>query len=254
MSSRNCSVTRKGTVAMLVDLHKHYLKLGLNYDELTDAALPVDQGSTTGKYNSLTVLTKIGFICSLIALIIDLGGLKLLLGIRCFVPHNYFTWEATRPLSDCSFCSNVTQAIELSNNITRNEFEPYAYSSMPIVIRGAFLHWPAMETFNYQYFKELYARMDPVYSSTESECQFLHFKSNFVALKDVFNMSKSRVENAKGEKSWYVGWENCYAEVQQELKKHFPIPHFLPEDAEIPNNAYVFMGYDEGASLHVSFS
>lgn len=37
------------------------------------------------------------------------------------------------------------------------------------------------------------------------------------------------------------------------MRKFYPKPHFLPEDCEIPSKEYVFMGYDEGATMHVCF-
>lgn len=38
------------------------------------------------------------------------------------------------------------------------------------------------------------------------------------------------------------------------MRKYYPKPHFLPEDCEIPSKEYVFMGYDDGATIHVYFS
>lgn len=29
---------------------------------------------------------------------------QFLITVRCFLPNNYLVWEATRPISDCSFC------------------------------------------------------------------------------------------------------------------------------------------------------
>lgn len=37
------------------------------------------------------------------------------------------------------------------------------------------------------------------------------------------------------------------------MRKYYPKPHFLPDDCEIPSKEYVFMGYDDGATMHVSF-
>lgn len=37
------------------------------------------------------------------------------------------------------------------------------------------------------------------------------------------------------------------------MRKHYPKPHFLPDDSEIPSKEYVFMGYDDGATMHVSY-
>lgn len=91
-------------------------------------------------------------------------------------------------------------------NVTREEFAPYAYSSKPIVVKKAFLHWPAMKYFDFYFFKELYQNVEDSVRSVDEECQFLHFQSNFISLRDVFAMSKARIEHKPGEKSWYVGW------------------------------------------------
>lgn len=188
MREKRCSVTAKSIVA----LNESYLKLGL---------LPLDL-ITTGCPKKKNYYYYTAFILLLISVSVQWGLINFLLSIRCVVPHNYFTWEATRPLSDCLFCSNLTEVLELPN-VTREQFEPYAYSSRPIIIRGAFLHWPAMKLFDFQFFKELYESAD---SSVEPECQFLHFKSDFITLRDIFSMSEKRVKNLPGEKSWYVGW------------------------------------------------
>lgn len=126
-------------------------------------------------------------------------------GVRCVIPNNYFIWEATRPISDCQFCWNISEVLVLQN-ATREEFAPYAYSSRPIVIKKAFLHWPAMKYFDFNFFKELYESVEDSYRSVDEECQFLHFKSDFISLRDVFAMSKNRIRGEAGEKSWYVGW------------------------------------------------
>lgn len=127
------------------------------------------------------------------------------LGIRCVIPNNYFIWEATRPVTDCSICENVTEVLSLQN-ISRENFAKFAYTSRPLVIRNAAAHWPAMKVFNFEFFKELFENIEGSYESVEEECQFLTFKTEFLSLKDVFNMSKKRLENAEGEKPWYVGW------------------------------------------------
>ena len=127
------------------------------------------------------------------------------LGIRCVIPNNYFIWEATRPVTDCSMCENVTEVLNLQN-CSREQFAKYAYTSKPLVIRNAASHWPAMKIFNFKFFKELFENIEGSYQSVEDECQFLTFKTEFISLKEVFNMSKERAENGKGEKPWYVGW------------------------------------------------
>lgn len=55
-----------------------------------------------------------------------------------------------------------------------------------------------------------------------------------------------------GKPPWYVGFSNCQTAVLHELRRLYPIPHFLPADAELPNTDYIFMGFDQGATMHVS--
>lgn len=178
------------------------------------------------------------------------GIINYVLGVRCLVPNNYIIWEGTRPLSDCQFCINTTSPIIL-HNLTQDEFAKYAYTSKPIVIKKAFLHWPAINYFDFNFFKNLYDSIENSYQSVDEECQFLHFKSNFISIKDVFEMSTARVNNEPDEKSWYVGWGNCHPQILEGMRKYYPKPHFLPDDCEIPSKEYVFMGYDAGATMHV---
>ncbi|KAJ8970156.1 hypothetical protein NQ317_003318 [Molorchus minor] len=190
------------------------------------------------------------------------------LGVRCLIPNNYFVWEATRPISDCSVCINVSSPLILPN-ISRQEFVPYAFSSKPIIIKKACLHWPA----------RLYADIDDAFKSVDEECQFLHFKSDFISIRDVFSMSQKRILNDPTEKSWYYELlqyilacfiqssnicgmvshfsraedslrGNCHPLILEEMHKHYPKPHFLPNDVEFPMKEYVFMGYDDGATMH----
>lgn len=45
---------------------------------------------------------------------------------------------------------------------------------------------------------------------------------------------------------------NCHPTIVNGMRQHYPKPHFLPEDAEIPHDDFVFMGYGDAASMHVS--
>ncbi|XP_044751907.1 uncharacterized protein LOC123311864 [Coccinella septempunctata] len=173
-------------------------------------------------------------------------------GVRCLVPNNYFVWEATRQVSDCSFCLNVSEPIIL-RNVSKEEFAPYAYTSKPVIIRNAFSHWPAMKEFDFEFFKKLYHENEDAYKSVDEECQFLHFKSDFTSLRDVFLMDHNRVVNEPGQRSWYVGWGNCHPEILTEMRKYYPKPHFLPDDCEMPSKEYVFMGYGAGATMHLDY-
>lgn len=46
---------------------------------------------------------------------------------------------------------------------------------------------------------------------------------------------------------------NCHPTILNEMRKYYPKPHFLPNDCEIPSKEYVFMGYEEGATMHVCY-
>lgn len=251
MSEENCSIFENITRKQLKNAHLRFLHLGLSLQDV-EGSLFAKRENAPSKPKRKRMVFFIFIIVFVLLVIYKSNFLNLIFGIRCVVPNNYFVWEATRPISDCNFCSNITEPIVLPN-ITRKQFEVYTYSSRPIIIRGAFLHWPAMKKFSWQYFKELYASIDESYKSVDEECQFLHFKSDFISILDVFLMSDSRVENLPGQKSWYVGWGNCHPTILQEMRQYYPKPHFLPEDAEIPHKEYVFMGYDDGATMHLDF-
>lgn len=134
-------------------------------------------------------------------------------------------------------------------NLTREEFAPFAYSSQPIIIKNAVAHWPASKILNFAFLKNLYERIP---GALDEDCQFLQFRSDFKTLKDVFRMSSERASFTDGYPPWYVGWSNCHPIVLEELRKLYPRPHFLPTDAEMPNTDYIFLGYEQGAFMHVS--
>ncbi|KAJ6647456.1 hypothetical protein Bhyg_02679 [Pseudolycoriella hygida] len=174
-----------------------------------------------------------------------------ILGIRCFIPNNYVVWEATRPIANCAYCQHVRGPLILPN-MTREEFLPYAYSPQPIIIKNSISHWPAGKLLNYNYLKNLYSKYKDDLNSFSDECQFLNFKSNFLILRDLFEMPPERAEN--GTEPWYVGFSNCQTKILNELRKLYPVPpHFLPADTEIPSHDYIFMGYDDGANMHLDY-
>lgn len=233
-------------------LNKRYLKLGAGLADLEK--LSCAECNRNKSLNSFAYILPIFilFVCFLYQNDVFYLLYYHALGIRCVVPNNYFVWEATRPISDCSFCINVTGPIVLYN-ATREEFTPYAYTSKPMVIKKAFLDWPAMKYFDFYFFKQLYESVEGSYESVDEECQFLHFQSNFISIRDVFKMDEARVRNEPGQQSWYVGWGNCHPEILGEMRRFYPKPRFLPEDCEIPSKEYVFMGYDAGATMHLDF-
>ncbi|KAL1382810.1 hypothetical protein pipiens_013216 [Culex pipiens pipiens] len=139
---------------------------------------------------TLSILYSVIFLIALFVLTPFLASFfEVILGTRCIVPNNYLVWEATRPLSDCDFCRGVQSPIILSN-CSREEFKPYAYSSRPIIIKNAVSHWPATQFLNFHLPERPYQKHPAALDSFHEDCQFLHFKSNFQTLRDVFRMSE----------------------------------------------------------------
>lgn len=186
----------------LISVNQYYVKLGFPIEDLEKEWKQTRRFSI---YSKLCLSVIFLFISLFFKTTYFIAAIHYVLGIRCIVPNNYFIWEATRPIKDCNFCSNITEPTIL-NNITRDEFLPYAYSSKPIVIQKAFLHWPALNTFSLDFFKTLYNKTEDGYRSVDEECQFLHFKSDFISIQDVFSMSLERSQNPQSDVSWYVGW------------------------------------------------
>lgn len=178
-----------------------------------------------------------------------------ILSTRCFIGMGYVSWEITRPISNCRHCSGLQAPIVLESNVTRGDFQPYAYSSQPIIVRGAAKHWEAIKSLNYSFLKDIYQRVPGAIDTVHDDCQFLHFKSNFVTLRDVFAAVKGE-EPLENGKEWYVGWNNCHPTIMKHIRNLYPHPPlpFLPEDAELASTDFVFLGYDQGAIMHVSDS
>lgn len=234
-------------------LNKQLIDTGISVNKLKKTC--VIRNKSNAKCANLSVVLVI-----LLAIVISIyNGVSIfeviiahLLGTRCILPNNYFVWEATRPISDCQFCLNVSRPIILAN-VSREEFAPYAYTSKPVIIKNAVKHWRASSQFNFNFLKELYDNTEGAYQSVEEDCQFLHFHSDFTTLRDVFSMTEARAKFLPGEKPWYVGWCNCNPLVLNYMRQFYPIPHFLPLNSELSNREYIFMGYDEGATMHLDF-
>jgi hypothetical protein len=170
------------------------------------------------------------------------------MSIRCFFPNNFIIYEATRPVSDCNYCRDLKQPIILTN-LSQEYLEYYAYSSQPVIIKKAIISWPAIKLLNYSFIKDLYLKHAEAF---EADCKFLPFNSNFRSLRDVFEMPKSKLD---GNPSWYVAFSNCYVPLLKELRKIYPNPpHFLPQGAEIPDNDYIFMGYEQGMIMQSDYN
>lgn len=176
-----------------------------------------------------------------------------ILSTRCFVPMGCLSWEVGRPISSCRRCSGLQAPVVLEGSVARGDFEPFAYSSQPIIVKGAARHWEAIKSLNYSFLKDIYQRVPGAIDSVIDDCQFLHFKSNFVTLREVFQTVKGEEPLDDGTK-WYVGWNNCHPRIMKYIRKLYPYPPlpFLPEDAELSATDFVFLGYDQGAIMHVS--
>lgn len=115
-------------------------------------------------------------------------------------------------------------------------------------------HWPAKSRLSFEYLRQLYLKHPHALDTFDEECQFLQFQSNFASLRQLFDSVVDGTVNGSASKpSWYVGFSNCQTSILNELRELYPRPHFLPNDAEIPNTDYIFLGYDQGAVMHVSF-
>lgn len=182
-------------------VNKYYLKFDFEVEDLEKQWKLKNKRTTTWIFILLGAIISISVCKSQYSI----KGIHYILGIRCILANNYFIWEATRPIKDCGFCANVTGPV-LLKNLTKEEFLPFAYSSKPIIIQKAFLHWPALHMFSLQFFSALYNNTDDGYRSVDEECQFLHFKSDFISIQDVFSMTEERSQNPNSDVSWYVGW------------------------------------------------
>ncbi|KAJ1522813.1 hypothetical protein ONE63_001966 [Megalurothrips usitatus] len=249
LAAANESALRAG--ASVEDLYRVFLQSRPRRRARRETAQDGGGVSATG------VAVIAGLVLAAVAALLGgaLGGADLLgsaLGVRCVLPNNFLVWEATRPIADCGICRGVDAVLEL-HNVSRAAFAGHAYSSRPILVKGAAAGWPAMHTFSYDFFKRIYEATEGAYESVEDECQLLTFKTEFLSLKDVFSMSRSRVLNLDGELPWYIGWSNCHPSILAEMRSEYSRPSFLPPDAEHAHHDFIFMGYSQGASMHLDY-
>ena len=122
----------------------------------------------------------------------------------CSIDNSIFVMEAGRPIADCQMCKGLKEVPKLSG-LTPEEFvKNFAYSGRPLVVTDATKKWTAMQEFSYEYFRKLYTESETALNSTEEECQFFPYQTEFHTLRQVFKMSKARSE-FKAE-PWYIGW------------------------------------------------
>lgn len=122
----------------------------------------------------------------------------------CAVDNSLFVLEAARSIADCKMCEGLTE-VPKHSGLTREAFvDKYAFSAKPLVVQDATINWTAMQEFSYEYFRKLYSESETALNVTDEECQFFPYKTEFHALREVFNISKERAE-FKAE-PWYIGW------------------------------------------------
>ena len=109
-----------------------------------------------------------------------------------------------RPPTECDFCVGVT-SIEKISHISPEAFESkYGYTGRPVVITDATKNWTAIETFSFEFLKDLYKTDSPALKNAHDICQFFPYKTSFNNLGEVFNMS---IDRAHGNgQPWYIGW------------------------------------------------
>ncbi|XP_022089322.1 bifunctional arginine demethylase and lysyl-hydroxylase PSR-like [Acanthaster planci] len=170
----------------------------------------------------------------------------------CLIGSNFILSEVGRPLASCELCRNLT-AVPVYDTITPAEFvAKHAYNIRPALITGATTTWTAMETFSFNYFKELYTSHPEALQAVEEECQFFPYNTEFTSLEEAFKMSPERAALKEGERNWYFGWSNCDPLVAAELRRHYQRPYFLPDSSESSALDWIFMGgAGRGAGIHL---
>jgi hypothetical protein len=125
----------------------------------------------------------------------------------CSIDNSIFVLEAARPIANCQMCRGLKEVPKLSG-LTQEQFvEKFAYTSRPLVVTDATQSWTAIQQFSYEYFRKLYTDSETALNSTEEECQFFPYRTEFHSLRQVFKMSKARAQ-FKAE-PWYIGWYVC---------------------------------------------
>ncbi|KAK8747299.1 hypothetical protein OTU49_016733, partial [Cherax quadricarinatus] len=141
--------------------------------------------------------------------------------------------------------------IILSANISRDEFERWAYLSRPLVVRGAAAYWAALERFSVVFFRSVYDSIEGSYDAVTDDCQFLPFRTEFVDLRAALDMHPARAARLPGTPPWYFGWSNCSPGVSAILRQLAPRPEFLPLHSESSALDWIFMGSEgPGAAWH----
>ena len=138
-----------------------------------------------------------------------LCGLQTLVSEHCLVAVDSLLLTVFRPPVNCRICRGLTEVDRVSL-LSRERFEEhYAYSGRPVIVTDAMLNWSALQMFNFEFFRGIYANDSPALLSSE-DCQFFPYESGFNNLSDVFLMTDERANLQNGSEPWYIGWYVFY--------------------------------------------
>ncbi len=144
----------------------------------------------------------------------------------CLLDTNLLTDEISRPLFNCSVCEGLTDVPVETDLTTQRFLERYAYSMLPVLVKGAAANWTAIGTFDFRYFRRLYHSVrdeaadrsragddnnhdngeENEEAAVEYDCQFFPYKTEFAGLMEALDMPETRADYKEGEKPWYFGW------------------------------------------------
>ena len=110
-------------------------------------------------------------------------------------------------ISDCDVCRNMNGSLEIKNISTLEFMRKHAFSSRPLLMKGAALDWPAVELFTFEYFRQLYTQNPESLEKDVNEGQFFAYSSG---IKDIGELIEVLGENPatthRAKRKWYIGW------------------------------------------------
>ena len=273
-------------------LEKAIQELGVKWDFRPEAAVLVEQSCLSKHpewYHDLRAIQSalLAVLCLLLGPIV-LGYLSIfsskdwsyqhaikaiLNEEECIVKTPTAIRFAAAPLQNCHSICEGLNPISIVDNLSPEEFlSRYAYSGRPVLVRGATRDWSAKDQFSFDYFKRIFqshaeSLVEHDNSSTKAQtpsednddlemCQFFPYRTGFNDLASFFNISEARSRLDSSEKSYYVGWNNCFSPTIAEIRRHYSRPAFLPKDAETADMDWIFMGGSSaenggGAPTHI---
>ena len=111
--------------------------------------------------------------------------------------------EFAMKLGDCECCKNVGESL-LIEDISPEEFmSKYAYSTKPLLMKGAASNWPAMDVFTFKYFQELYSKNPKSLENDATKGQFFAYSSG---MEDINELMRKLDDDQSYQSKWYIGW------------------------------------------------